>query len=487
MKPRVLAAVTFACVFVLSLALAEGVLATEGTGGSQKVPVLIGFRHTPGQSEHAVVRGHGGEIKHSYHLVPAVAASIPEQAIEALAKNPNVTRIEPEGTVEAVDAELDGSWGVKRIGAGLVHVAGGTGGGVKVAVIDSGIDYHHEDLDGNYRGGRNCMANTDDPMDTFGHGTHVAGIIAAEDNGIGVVGVAPGVSLYALKVLGPSGSGDWGSIVAALEWAVDNGIQVANLSLGNVQWPGQTVEDAFYAAAGSGVVLVAAAGNAGNRRGAGDNIIYPARWDCCIAVGATDSADRRATFSSTGPALWVSAPGVGVNSTLMGGGYGLNSGTSMASPHVAGLVALMIAKGVGDVRNTLASTAKDLGDPGWDALYGSGLVDAVAAAGVRATEVHVTSVTYTTGKGKDRSGLSIKIALVDDMGSAVAGAWVSIETYLDGDLYAEEESATETDGKALFVLGSAPSGTYTTHVTAVTTVDGLFWDGQTPTNSYARR
>jgi subtilisin len=432
------------------------------------------------------VRGHGGEIKHSYHLVPAIAASLPEQAIEALAKNPNVTRIEPDGTVEAVDYELDSSWGVKRIGAGFVQEVGGTGAGVNVAVIDSGIDYHHEDLDGNYRGGYDCLANDDDPMDEYGHGTHVAGIIAAEDNGIGVVGVAPQANLYALRVLGPAGSGTWGSVIAALDWAVDHGMQVANLSLGDTQYPGQIVEDAFYAAAGAGVVVVAAAGNAGNRRGTGDSIIYPARWDCCIAVGATDSADRRATFSSTGPALWISAPGVSVNSTLMGGGYGLKSGTSMASPHVAGVVALMIAKGVGDVKNTLASTAMDLGDPAWDPLYGSGLVNAVAAVGVRATEVYVTSVSYATGKGKDRNTLSIRVTVVDDLGSLVAGAGVSIETYLNGDLYAEGDSTTGTDGKATFVLRNAPSGTYTTLVTYMTMLGGLVWDGQTPENGYTK-
>jgi len=155
---------------------------------------------------------------------------------------------------------------------------------------------------------------------------------------------------------------------------------------------------------------VAAAGNSGTPPGKGDNVGYPARWDSVIAVAATDKNDNRASFSSTGPAVELAAPGVAINSTLPGNSYGAYSGTSMASPHVAGTAALVIASGITDsngnglindeVRLQLQGTAIDLGDPGRDSKYGYGLVDAAAAAGggvePPANQPPLASFTYTT-------------------------------------------------------------------------------------------
>ena len=141
---------------------------------------------------------------------------------------------------------------------------------------------------------------------------------------------------------------------------------------------------AFDNAYNEGVIHVAAAGNSGNVRGVGDNVIYPARWETVIAVSATDPSDSRARWSSTGPGVELAAPGVSIMSTLAGGGYGVMSGTSMASPHVAGTVALAIGAGISDsngngrindeVRVRLQQTADDLGSAGRDNLYGYGPV-----------------------------------------------------------------------------------------------------------------
>ena len=207
-----------------------GPLVSEAANASEKIDVFIGFNQTPGASEQALVRAFGGEISHSYHLVPAIAASIPESAIAGLSRNPNVTDVEPDGTVYAVDAELERTWGVERIGSGDVHDGGNKGTGVKIGIIDSGIDYLHLDLDGVYAGGEDFVENDGDPVDVYGHGTHVAGTACAEDNVSGVVGVAPECALYSLRVLNDSGSGSWSNVIAALEWAVDNGIQVTNNS-----------------------------------------------------------------------------------------------------------------------------------------------------------------------------------------------------------------------------------------------------------------
>ncbi|MHC4215982.1 MAG: S8 family peptidase, partial [Planctomycetota bacterium] len=346
----------------------------ETPPGLNRVPVLIGFDKTPGPSEQALVRSNGGRIKYSYHLVPAIAASMPQAAIKGLLHNPNVTNAEPDIEVFAVDTELDNSWGVKRIGAGDAHDAGNKGSGIKVAVIDSGVDTSHPDLAGNYVGGYDFVNDDDDPMDDYGHGTHVAGTIAAEDNGVGAVGVAPEADLYALKVLSSSGSGYYSDVIAALQWAVDNDIEVTNNSYGSSGSPGTTVKAAFDNAEAAGVLNVCAAGNSGNSSGIGDKVIYPARYDSCIAVAGTDQADNRVSFSSTGPDVELAAPALSIYSTVLGGGYGNKSGTSMASPHVAGAAALFIADGVSNVRSALQSTAEDLGDPGWDPHFGYGLV-----------------------------------------------------------------------------------------------------------------
>jgi len=379
MKTKILTSILLGVLVTCFVSTGLAAAANGNGAGLERVPVFIGFRQTPGPSERALVRAHGGAIKYSYTMVPAVAASIPEPAIQGLMRNPNVTYIEPVIEVYAVDDELVNSWGVEHIGAGIVHNGGNKGADIKVAIIDSGIDYTHPDLDDNYVSGRDFVNDDDYPMDDAGHGTHVAGTIAAEDNGVGVVGVAPGASLYAYKVLNASGSGDYGDIIAAMEQCVDDEIQVANLSLGSSRDPGETVKDAFDAAAEAGIVIVAAAGNTGKWHGKGDNVIYPARYTSCIAVAATDSRDNRAYFSSTGPDVEISAPGVAINSTVPGGSYSDDySGTSMASPHVAGVVALMMSNG-GYSRETLQSTADDLGATGRDSLYGYGLVNAVEA------------------------------------------------------------------------------------------------------------
>lgn len=350
--------------------------------------VFIGFSAPPGLAELGLVRGVGGAIKYTYHLVPAIAAQIPEIAMEKLLQNPRVTSIEPDGRVQAIIDTVP--WGVSQIGANTVwnSVPPNTGAGVKVAIIDSGIDYNHQDLVDNYAGGWNFLNQSADPMDDRGHGTHVAGIVAAKQNGLGIVGVAPDASLYALKVLDASGTGVWSDIIAAVQWAVDHGIQVTNNSYADTADTdssvptGGVVHTAFDNATAHGLVMIAAAGNNGNIFGIGDNVTYPARFDSVIAVAATDSSNNRASFSSTGPAVELAAPGVNIYSTLPGNSYGTKSGTSMACPHAVGAAALVLASGVSDsnsVRQRLQQTATDLGAAGRDNLYGFGLVNAAKA------------------------------------------------------------------------------------------------------------
>ncbi len=192
----------------------------------------------------------------------------------------------------------------------------------------------------------------------------------------GVIGVAPRATIYALKVLGADGSGSFSNMIAALQWAVDHDIQITNNSYGSAQSPGFAVQSAFENAAAGGMLHVAAAGNSGTCAGTGDSVLYPARYASVIAVSATDAADVSQCFSSTGPKVELAAPGAAVNSTIPGGGYEVLSGTSMASPHVAGTAALVMSSGVADsngngrvndeVRQILITTAQDFGNPGRD-------------------------------------------------------------------------------------------------------------------------
>jgi len=318
--------------------------------------------------------------------------TIPAAAAAQLRREPGVVAVEPDGEIEAHD--LGKTWGVSRIGCGPVHA--GTfgenvrpvlGGGVRVAVVDSGVDYMHPELLSNYAGGYDYVNNDADPYDDHGHGTHVSGIIAAMRDASGVVGAAPEVNLYAIKVLGADGSGSWSWIISSLDWCIKNGISVANFSLGSSSHPGSTVENAFKNAAAAGLLMIASAGNAGS---GADTVGFPAKFPGVVAVASTTSSDQRSSFSSTGPAVELAAPGSSIYSTVRGGGYGTMSGTSMAAPHVAGAAALVIAAGVADsngdgkiaeeVRVILQVTAEDLGAVGVDNEFGHGLVNAEFAA-----------------------------------------------------------------------------------------------------------
>lgn len=273
----------------------------------------------------------------------------------------------PAAPRAAVTSEMQ--WGVKRVNAGAAW--GKTmGQGVKVGIIDTGMDYTHPDLKANYVGGYNALDPSKTPLDDNGHGTHVAGIVGAVNDGAGVVGVAPKASLYAVKVLSAQGSGSYSGIVDGIQWAVNNKMNVVNMSLGSPSGS-PAIQKAVEAAYKAGVTLVMAAGNDSGP------VNYPAKYPQSIAVAASDSADKIASFSSRGPEIAVIAPGVAINSTYMGGTYKSLSGTSMASPHVAGLAALAVAAGAktpAAVRKALQGAAVSIGLP--PSEQGAGLVDA---------------------------------------------------------------------------------------------------------------
>lgn len=268
-----------------------------------------------------------------------------------------------------------------------------TGRGVKVAVIDTGIDNDHPDL--SVAGGVSVVPGVADWDDDHRHGTHCAGIIGARKNRIGVVGVAPDCSLYAVKVLDSRGRGYLGLILAGMGWAAQEGMQVASMSLGSpASTPDARCTAAYQRAAerlnSIGCIVVAASGNYGRPSNPNPWVGQPARCPAFMAVGAVDRNSNRAPFSSYEPpslgpnrGVEIVAPGVSVRSTVPGGGYKEMSGTSMACPHVAGGAALLCEQhpnwSPDQVRDRLKQTAADLGVPGDDPEYGAGLLDCNAA------------------------------------------------------------------------------------------------------------
>ncbi len=253
---------------------------------------------------------------------------------------------------------------------------------VTIAVIDSGIDLDHPDLAAKVVTGYNYIDPTQPPTDDYNHGSHVAGIAAAvANNGQGVVGVSWGARLMPLKILDAQGRGSSADLAEAVYFAVDNGAKIINMSLGarGSMWPCtgtmSLVEEAFAYAASRQLLLVGAAGN-DYREG----VNCPSAFDAVIAVGGTTPADERASFSNYGPRLDVSAPGLSIYSTTFNDSYADKSGTSMATPYVAGLAALIWSfapqLSALEVRDMLEASAVDLGEIGFDEQFGHGRVDA---------------------------------------------------------------------------------------------------------------
>ena len=358
----------------------------------------------------AVLRGYGlsdgPEIGGTGARLIRVPAGKELQLVEALGRNPAVEYAEPDQIVTpaAADQYIDRQYALNNTGqsftntTGTLAVGAGTadadvdaveawgvtrGFDIRVAVLDSGVATDHPDINPNVALRAN-FSNARTNEDKYGHGTHVAGIIAAvAENGIGVAGVCPGCTILAGKVLNDSGGGSSSGLANGINWSVSNGAKVINMSL--AVRPSRTLETAVNNAWNKGVVLVAAAGNGGNQ-----NMMYPGAYSNVIAVAATDNHDNKASFSTYGPWVDIAAPGVSVYSTFPTGsfvlgtqnnrssGYDIGSGTSMSAPIVAATAAL--AWSVNPeldnkaIREKVQSTADKI--PGTGTYWANGRVNA---------------------------------------------------------------------------------------------------------------
>ncbi len=406
--------------------------------------------------------------------------AIPPQAmVNIYAKNPNVEYAELNyiaHTFMVPDDDYYGyQWHLDNATYGGIGMEQAwdisTGSGVIVAVVDTGVRSGGPDGVGTIIAGWDFVNSDDDPTDDEGHGTHVAGTIRQNtNNSTGVAGVAYDCSIMAVKVLDAGGSGSYAWIADGVHYATDHGAKVINMSLGG-RFGSATLENAVAYAYNHGVTIVCASGNNRSNR----FVSYPAAYDAyCIAVGATRYDEQVAYYSNCGSSLDLTAPGGDMTVDQNGDGYAdgvlqetfdsdgwgywFYQGTSMAAPHVSGVAALLIAKGVtgpDSVRSVLQSTAKDKGPAGWDSEYGYGIVDAAAALNsLSSNQAPTASFTYTTTGltcNVDASGSSDPdgtiVSYAWDFGDNTTGTGVTAShTYAAADTYTVTLTVTDNDG-----------------------------------------
>jgi len=325
-----------------------------------------------------LLRNAGAVFIKSLAIVNAAAVYLTPEAEMALKGKPEILRIEDDIIVQALGRPKPPEppppqsqttpWGITRIGAPSAWPTT-KGLAIKVAILDTGIDLDHPDLAANIKGNVNCINPAKSGDDDNGHGTAVAGVVAAINNSIGVVGVGPEIYLYAVKVLGRTGGGNLSDIIDGLEWCVNNDMAIINISLGCSQPDSETFHTAIQAVDSAGIVMVGSAGD-----NAEETAHYPGAYPEVICLSSMDEDDQLAWFSDYGDAIDVIAPGDNINSTWKGGGYATHYGASLATAHAVGTIALLMSRPVGDydldsdsewdpteVKNKLYDTAEDLG------------------------------------------------------------------------------------------------------------------------------
>lgn len=360
--------------------------------------------------------------------------------ISHISNSASVRYATPNGVIRALhipnDPLYDAQWGPRQISADDAWDIEKGDKNITIAIIDTGVDYNHEDLSDNYvNSGYDWVNNDSDPMDDNGHGTHCAGIAAATmDNGKGIAGIAQ-VNIIAEKILDSTGVGtDW-DLAQAITHATDHNANIISMSLGSDE-SSQILNDACQYAWDNGCLIVAASGNEYNR-----GVSYPAAYDTVIAVGATDTNNQRCAFSNWGPELELVAPGISIRSCYPSDQYISATGTSMATPHVAGAAALLWSRCPGftnqDIRDRLDQTASDLGTYGWDEYYGCGLVDVGAALddGGSPPEANWTFIIYLAADN------DLDLAGVNDLNEMeVAGSTSNVDIVALMDRSGDEDS-----------------------------------------------
>jgi subtilisin len=368
-------------------AMPSAAAAPSGTGS---YIVVLKDSASPSTTARVHAGRFGARVGHVYrHALKGYSATLSSDRVAALKADPSVAAVAPDLPVHAFVQTLP--TGINRIDGELSSTVSGNGSGTvnaDIAIIDTGIQLNHPDL--NARNGTNCVTPGAQAQDDHGHGTHVAGTAAALDNGDGVVGVAPGARVWAVKVLNAAGSGTTSQIICGIDWVTANAgtIEVANMSLGGASFFGafsgcnsafDPMHPAICRSVQAGVTYAVAAGNSA----ADANTFVPATYSQVITVSAladfnglpgggaaptcrSDVDDTFANFSNFGADVDIIAPGVCILSTYLGSGYNTFSGTSMASPHVAGAAALYKSANPGASPAQVKSALQNAGNLNWN-------------------------------------------------------------------------------------------------------------------------
>lgn len=418
-----------------------------------KKKVIIIFKDNQSKNR-TVTLNNNGEVGRDFKNIPAISAELTKTAINNLKRNPDVLSVEYNKKVTLLEnpktknvsaksiklTKQTESYGIKSVKAKEAWKKGITGKGVKVAILDTGVEYYHKDLkiDGGISFVKEVLEDgtLSKGYDDFnGHGTHVAGIIGAKNNNIGTVGVAPDSKLYAVKVLDGSGDGTIEDIVAGLDWCITHHMDVVNLSIGSPEGS-PTYQAILKKAKEKGTIVVAASGNDNLKDNSG--VDYPAKYPEVVGVAAVDKYNKHADFSSIGPEVNVAAPGVSILSTYIDGKYEYMSGTSMATPYTTGVVALYKnaypkAK-VEDILKMLYANAVDVESKGFDNKTGRGLVQSPTAFGEVPVEFNTKITTfgdnYLYNAPKDGAKLSTKIGPQVLQAVQKEGDFILVKTWL---------------------------------------------------------
>ena len=383
---------------------------------------------------YATLAAHGGRSQGklrglNVHLVTLPPGQSESDIAARLARHPHIKFAEldqlatPGAT--ANDPMFTSEWHLPKIAAPAAWDTA-AGAGTIIAILDTGVDATHPDLAAQLVPGWNAYDNNSNTADVYGHGTGVAGTAAAAtNNSVGVAGVAGSARLMPIRITDTSGYAYWSTTAQGLTWAADNGARVANISFLGVA-ASSTVQSAAQYMRNKGGVVVVSAGNNGIDEG------IPST-DTMIVVSATDTADNKTSWSSYGVFVDLAAPGLGIYTTARGGGYQSASGTSFASPIVAGVAALV--KGMhpeftaAQVESALFSSAVDLGAAGKDPLYGYGRVSAaaaVAAAGTTPSDTTAPTVAIAAPTGGSVSGpTTVNVNASDNVGVTRVDLWAN--------------------------------------------------------------
>ncbi|MEW9700770.1 S8 family serine peptidase, partial [Paenibacillus sp. SI8] len=318
------------------------------------------------------------------HFSSHITTTLSSAEVEELKKDSNVAYIEKDSVVKKTGDIVTPN--LNQIHVPEVQNQGVDGTGVKVAILDTGINTHSSEL--HVSGGASFVTNDTSLDDANGHGTFMAGILAALKDEHGLVGVAPNVNLYNVKVLDSNGEGTYSQVIQGIDWAIDNHMDIVAMSFAGTEYS-SALEEAMQLAFNNGILLVAATGNDG-----ANTVSYPAKLPSVIGVGAVDGSNQLAAFSNTGAGVELVAPGVNIQGlSLTGSNYITMSGTSMAVPQVAGVAALIKSRNYTytnqDIRQALDGSATALGNP---KLFGKGLVNAAAILNIPAAS-NPTTVT----------------------------------------------------------------------------------------------